>query len=279
MNKRIGFMQGRLSKPVKNLIQAFPWEDWEKEFKIANEISVNLMEWTLDDYKFFENPIMNNIGREKIRDLRKRFKINIHSLTGDCFMQKPFWKATLEKRKILEDKFLYVCESCSSLGVKIIVVPLVDNGAIENSEQEDRLVEFFLDNVSIFKKLNLQIAFESDYFPLKLKKFINKFPENLFGINYDTGNSASLGFNSSEEFYEYGKRIINVHIKDRIFKGKTVPLTEGNADFRKIFKGLNDLGYKGNFILQTARAIDGNHSEIIKNYQQFVSKEFFGKFN
>ena len=71
MNERIGFMQGRLSKPVKNLIQAFPWEDWEKEFKIANEISVNLMEWTLDDYKFFENPIMNNIGRKKIKDLRK----------------------------------------------------------------------------------------------------------------------------------------------------------------------------------------------------------------
>ena len=272
-------MQGRLSKPVKNLIQAFPWEDWEKEFKIANEISVNLMEWTLDDYKFFENPIMNNIGREKIRDLRKRFKINIHSLTGDCFMQKPFWKATLEKRKILEDKFLYVCESCSSLGVKIIVVPLVDNGAIENSEQEDRLIEFFLDNVSIFKKLNLQIAFESDYIPLKLKMFISKFPENLFGINYDTGNSAALGFNSSEEFYEYGKRIINVHIKDRVFKGKTVPLTKGNADFKKIFRGLNDLGYKGNFILQTARAIDGDHSELIKNYQRFVSEEFFGKFN
>ena len=109
--------------------------------------------------------------------------------------------------------------------------------------------------------------------------FISKFPENLFGINYDTGNSAALGFNSSEEFYEYGKRIINVHIKDRVFKGKTVPLTKGNADFKKIFRGLNDLGYKGNFILQTARAIDGNHSELIKNYQRFVSEEFFGKFN
>ena len=45
MNERIGFMQGRLSKPVKNLIQAFPWEDWEKEFKIANEIKLAEEPW------------------------------------------------------------------------------------------------------------------------------------------------------------------------------------------------------------------------------------------
>lgn len=275
MSKRVGFMQGRLSNPVNNMIQAFPWDDWEKEFKIANEISVNLMEWTLDEYKIFDNPIMNTVGRKKIKYLSEKFKISINSLTGDCFMQKPFWKANLEERKILENKFLFVCESCSILGVKIIVVPLVDNGSIDNLEQEDRLVEFLLNNISRFKKLNLQIAFESDLIPLKLKKFISKFPENLFGINYDTGNSAASGFNPSEEFYEYGKRIINVHIKDRKLKGQTVPLTEGDADFKRIFKGLNDLGYEGNFILQTARALDGNHSEIIKNYQKFVREEFF----
>ena len=108
--------------------------------------------------------------------------------------------------------------------------------------------------------------------------YISKLPEKLFGINYDTGNSAALGYNSSEEFFEYGKRIINIHIKDRKFNGQTVPLMEGDADFKKIFKGLNDLRYKGDFILQTARALDGNHSEVIKNYQTFVSEEFFGKF-
>ena len=272
-------MQGRLSNPVEDKIQAFPWDDWEKEFIIANEISLNLMEWTLDDYKFFENPIMNTLGRKKIKYLSDKYKIDINSLTGDCFMQKPFWKANLKERQILEDKFLFVCESCSFLGIKIIVVPLVDNGSIENSEQENRLVEFLLDNISKFQKLNLQVAFESDYIPSKLKTFINKLPEKLFGINYDTGNSAALGFNPLEEFYEYGNRIINVHIKDRKFNGKTVPLTEGDADFKKIFKGLNNLGYEGNFILQTARALDGNHSEIIKNYQTFVSEEFFAKFN
>ena len=64
---------------------------------------------------------------------------------------KTILEGNLKGKKILEDKFLFVCESCSLLGVKIIVVPIVDNGSIENIEQEDRLVEFFLDNVSNFK--------------------------------------------------------------------------------------------------------------------------------
>ena len=29
----------------------------------------------------------------------------------------------------------------------------------------------------------------------------------------------------------YGKRILNIHIKDRPYKGNTVPLGEGDVDF------------------------------------------------
>ena len=69
-----------------------------------------------------------------------------------------------------------------------------------------------------------------------------------------------------------------VYETTKISKFKKNITVYGNTDFKKIFKGLNDLKYQGDFILQTARAIDGNHSEVIKNYQTFVSEEFFGKF-
>ena len=35
---KLGFMQGRLVPPEQNKIQSFPWKNWDKEFKIANEI-------------------------------------------------------------------------------------------------------------------------------------------------------------------------------------------------------------------------------------------------
>ena len=106
----------------------------------------------------------------------------------------------------------------------------------------------------------------------KYFKFIKNFNRKFFGINYDTGNSASYGFNPSEEISLYGKYIDNVHIKDRIYKGNTVPLGEGNADFLTIFKKLKQISYKGNFILQGARSKNNQHVPIIKEYRDFVTK-------
>ena len=36
--KKLGFMQGRLSKQIGNKIQYFPWKSWEREFFEARKI-------------------------------------------------------------------------------------------------------------------------------------------------------------------------------------------------------------------------------------------------
>ena len=43
-------------------------------------------------------------------------------------------------------------------------------------------------------------------------------------VNYDTGNSASLGFDPVEEFKSYGHKITDLHIKDRLLGDASVPL-------------------------------------------------------
>ena len=61
---KIGFMQGRLSPIYRNRIQSFPWNNWKEEFQIANRLGINLMEWTIDNYKFHSNPIFTKKGRK-----------------------------------------------------------------------------------------------------------------------------------------------------------------------------------------------------------------------
>ena len=268
----IGFMQGRLCDPINGLIQAFPISIWEKEFKAAEEIGINLMEWTLDTFKITQNPLLTEIGRAKIKKLKNYHNLQISSLTGDCFMQNPFWKAVGNEKEFLQKQFLYICEACYLLDIRIIVIPIVDNGAIENITQEKVLLEFLLNKFQLLKSLNLKIAFESEMPPNKLKTFISQFPSGTFGINYDTGNSASMGFNPIKEFSSYGNRIFNVHIKDRLLHGHTVKLTEGNTDFDCVFQQLRKINYSGNLILQTARAKDDNHALLIKQYMDFVKE-------
>src|SRR6266571_6192932 len=88
---RIGFMQGRLSPQVDGKIQAFPWTHWRQEFADAERLGFGLMEWTLDHGRLSENPLMTEAGRREILVLSREHKVRVSALTGDLFMQVPFW--------------------------------------------------------------------------------------------------------------------------------------------------------------------------------------------
>ena len=270
LTNKIGFMQGRLSPIVGGMVQAFPWSAWREEFPAAETAGLSLMEWTLDQDRLYENPLMTTAGQTEIMYLCNRHSIKIPSVTGDCFMQAPFWKDESNNRRLLERDFIEIVRACCKLGVKFIVVPLVDRGAIESRVQEDVLVDFLTSELDFISDADLQIIFESDFNPVELQRFIGRLDPNAFGINYDIGNSAALGYSPGKEISAYGHRILNVHVKDRTIGGGTVPLGAGNADFDTVFRLLADTNYSGNFILQTARAVDSNHIEPLVLYRKMT---------
>src|SRR3954470_24542426 len=225
---RIGFMQGRLSPMVDGKIQAFPWQHWEQEFDAAAEIGIELMEWTLDQDRLHQNPLMTRDGRERIAELSQDTALLVESVTGDCFMQSPFFKAEGAERRALLDDLRAVIDATAAIGAKIIVFPLVDNGSIESDAHEAALREGLAAIEPQLRRRSVRIVFESDFAPSRLAEFIARFPKNAFGINYDIGNSAALGFDPDEEIAAYGERIDHVHVKDRVLHGTTVPLGTGN---------------------------------------------------
>ncbi len=270
MMSRIGFMQGRFSPLVDGRIQAFPWSCWQQEFTLAKAHNFCLMEWTLDQDGLFKNPLMSSEGQTEIKSLSNQSGLQVCSLTGDCFMQRPFWKLSGPESAALLKDFSAVIVASAVIGIKMVVVPLVDNGRLENRMQEDYLVEVLHDVAPELRKHGVQVLFESDFVPAELARFIGRLDADIFGVNYDIGNSASLGINPVEELAAYGERIKNVHIKDRVFGGTSVPLGKGNADFPAVFAGLAKIAYSGNYILQTARANDEQHAEILSRYRDMT---------
>lgn len=267
---QIGFMQGRLCAPVGGKIQAFPWREWESEFPAAAGLGIRLMEWTLDQERLYENPLMTTEGQSRIRALQGEYHVAIPSLTGDCFMQAPFWKADRDAKASLKADFLAICRACSTVGIRIMVVPLVDNGRLDDAAQEEELVGFLLAHQNFFAHLGIQVIFESDFTPPELRRFVGRLAVGRFGINYDIGNSAALGFDPVEEFAAYGRRVLNVHVKDRMLSGTTVPLTTGASKFKVVFAELAKVNYQGNYILQTARAVDTDHASVLGAYQEMT---------
>lgn len=268
-NNNFGIIQGRLSPIYNGQIQAFPWDHWRDEFKLMNDLGLKILEWTLDQERVLDNPFMTKDGQNEILSLMNKYNIRIDSLTADFFMHKPFFKYEGEHREELLSILKKVLESCDVLGVRLIVIPLVDNGSVESNPVYEEIVRSELTKLMCSNEFKVRVCFESDYGPEELATFINTFPDS-FSINYDIGNSASLGHDPERELSLYGKRVTNVHIKDRVLNGKTVPLGEGDANFEAVFSALESVGYIGNLIFQSARASSDDHVGAIQRYKEFV---------
>lgn len=269
----VGFMQGRLSPVNRGLLQEFPIGSWQDEFILGQRLGFRLIEWTIDQHTLSLNPLMTEPGRALIKKFKADYSFDIPSVTGDCFMQSPFWiHEKGQVRDSLEAQFIQVASSASLVGVRYIVVPLVDNGSIRSKNQERMLISSFEKMSHKLEELCIKVVFESDLGPAELSSFIKKLSPSTFGINYDIGNSASLGFCAEEELSAYGDRVWNVHIKDRLLGGTSVPLGSGAANFEKVFEALSKLGYSGNYILQTARDPKGDHSKALSRYLNFVRR-------
>jgi hexulose-6-phosphate isomerase len=266
MKDRLGYMQGRLVDPVDGKIQAFPQSQWRDEFPLAQQLGVRLMEWTLDDHRLADNPLCTSEGQAEIRQLSAHHGLRVSSVTGDCFMQAPFWKSHGSEQSLLLEKLDITIAAAAVLGAMHIVIPLVDNGRLDNAQQSHALHSLLMQRHSTLQAHNVHVAFESDLAPTALRDFLADFPTDRFGINYDIGNSASLGYDPEQEMQAYAVRVTNVHVKDRKLGGTTVPLGTGAAKMKEVLQGLRDARYAGNFILQTARAADGDHVGTLARY-------------
>lgn len=269
---KLGFMQGRLvNTEKKNTIQYFPSKNWPNEFKIARKINLKIMEWTINDENLEDNPIYNG-DLKKLKNMIKKYKIEIPSITNDYFMQKPFFKKkNKDKKNLILSNLKKIILNANKIGIKYHIFPLVDNSSIKNFEEEKNLI-YEMKKLSKILNKNSWILFETDYNPMKVVKFLKKFKNKKIGLNYDTGNSASLNYKIEDEI-KYFNYVKNIHLKDRLLKGGTVRLGKGNWNYKKFFKLIKNI-YRGNFILQTARSSRNKHVDEILTNIKFIENEY-----
>ena len=175
-----------------------------------------------------------------------------------------------QKKNILVLK--KIMKNANALKIKILEIPLVDSSSIKNEKEEEELIINLKEITQEAKDLGILIGLETDYQPKKILKLLKKIDNENIVINYDTGNSASLGFNPKEELTMTGKYIKNIHIKDRKLHGSTVPFGQGDVNFDLFFSTLNDIEYKGDLILQGARVENENPEITITKYRDFILK-------
>jgi hexulose-6-phosphate isomerase len=269
----IGIMQGRLSKSLTGKIQEFPVNTWEKEFELTNQLGLRAIEWTLDYADFKLNPLFNLKEQPKIKSLQDQFSIKIPSITLDCFVEAPFYKRN-EITGLTSDTndLLWIIENLQNVEVKTLVLPIVAESGVFNKNYLLNLIKCLKAIEKDLAKTKKQIAIECEFDINSIAALLSELNPDYFGINFDMGNSASLGHNPEEELTVCSGRILNIHIKDRLLAGHTVKLGSGAVNFQKIAQLLNDQGYAGNMILQAARDFKEDETKLIASYIDFCKQ-------
>jgi hexulose-6-phosphate isomerase len=263
-------MQGRLLPPYDGHFQSFPVERWREEFALAAEAGLDAIEWIYDSVSEFDNPIGTANGLAEMRELNQKCAIDVVSLCADYFMDCPLARGSLVEREGRINKLLWLLDRCQVAGVRRIVIPFVDNSRIENDADEAEAVRVLRRVLEYAEKSGIELHLETSLDPRGFSSLLAKLPHRLLKVNYDSGNSSSLGYDPVEEIEAYGDRIGSVHIKDRMRGGGTVPLGTGKANIPLLLSELFRIGYRGDFVMQIARGESGKELAWIQHNLQLV---------
>ena len=246
-----GIMQGRLSAQTELGYQAFPWETWEDEFVSATDRGLEHIEWVLDSWRLDENPILS--GTAGVIERTTETGVKVVSVCADYLMDRPLDASDSGSWLVLS----HLADAMQELGAQWLVVPCVDQSSLRTPSSLARFASAADHLGDELAGTGIRVSLESDLGPAEFAALLTKLDPEIFGVNYDIGNSAHLGYSPAEEFDAYGDRISLVHIKDRLFEGGSVPLGRGNADIPGVIERLQAMTFNGPVTMQAFRDAQG----------------------
>lgn len=251
-------MQGRLSAPEQGRFQSFPRHSWRQEMVCAAEIGLRGIEWIYDQFGEGANPLETAQGREELRGLCAQHGVGVVSVCADYFMDRPLLRCSQAENAKLTERLVWLLGICAELGVGRVVVPFVDASRIRDEMERDQVVANLHRVLAQTEQHGVELHLETDLAPQAFRQLLDRLDHPLVKVNYDAGNSASLGYRPEDEFAAYGARVGSVHIKDRRLGDSTVPLGQGDTDFPALREQLLNYHYRGDFVLQVARGESGD---------------------
>ena len=246
-----GMMQGRLSAQTDRGYQAFPWETWQAEFGLADDRGLEHIEWVLDPWRLDENPLLSDtsgvVGRAQ------ETGVQVLSVCADYLMDRPLDASDSGSWIVLS----HLADAMQELRSQWLVVPCVDQSSLRTPSSLERFVNAADKLGDELAGPGIRVSLEADLSPDDFAALLTNLDPEVFGVNYDIGNSAYLGYPHDEEFDAYGDRISLVHIKDRLFEGGSVLLGHGNADIPGVVERLRAMKFNGPVTMQAFRDVQG----------------------
>lgn len=257
MHNLIGIMQGRLLPKYQGRYQAHPVGYWQEEFAKTAEMGLDCIEFILDFNDAERNPLLRGDGPDEILLLSEKTGVKVSTVCADYLMEAPLHHSdehiAAQSQRVLQR----LLSNGKKLGLTDIVIPCVDQSRLIDNAAIERFIARLRPLIEATGMAGINFSLETDLAPQPFAELLERFNSPRVTVNYDTGNSAALGYDPVEELACYGTKITDIHIKDRNLGGGSVRLGTGNAQFGRFFEALRPLNYPGPFIMQAYRDDEG----------------------
>src|SRR5438132_8228951 len=155
-------MQGRLSPPPADRIQAFPWTSWEEEFPRARTLGFDCIEWVFEDERFEANPIWTPAGRRRIREVTAASGVRVKSVCADYFMPHPFFRVTASERQRTVEVLQRLIENTAEVGAGLILLPVLEVAEIREGREADELATALASCLDSARAARVRLGLETE---------------------------------------------------------------------------------------------------------------------
>lgn len=270
----IGIMQGRLSKPIDDHIQAFPLDTWREEFSLAKEAKLHCIEWIYEADTEKTNPLRTDEGILEIDRLTECSGVPVWSVCADYYITNRLVSKLGNPNLDQIEHLKWLIKRVYLLNARHIVLPFVDTSALKSPKEVKGLINVLMSVLPDVEQTGIELHLETDLGPTDLVTILKQMAHPLIRVNYDTGNSAALGFDPTEELTLLKPWLGSIHIKDRIGDGGSVPLGTGSTDFQTCCQIIQAIGSHQFFILQAARENGLNEVDLAIHNRKFIEGKF-----
>ena len=264
-----------------------PTDSWQTRLETVRSLGFDFLEICIDEKDDRIDRLYNSNKRAKIIGASLHTGIPIPSMCLSAHRRFSFGSADSERRDIAWDIMVRAIEFADELGVSIIQIAAYDvYYEPSTKESRARFIDTLGKAVDLASKYKITLANEIMDTP-----FMNSITKHLtlekeihnpwLKVYPDLGNLTAWGNDVVSELNKGRNHIAQVHLKDTLpvtdsFPGKfrDVSFGSGCVDFPLCFETLNQIGYKGSYLLEMWHHNDDNGTQRVEESKRYIERKF-----
>jgi sugar phosphate isomerase/epimerase len=160
----------------------------------------------------------------------------------------------------------------AELGADAVLVPFFGQAVLVDADDLDRAAAAFRALCPAAERAGVQLLYEGLLPSSRVRALAAAVSSPAFGVYFDVANPLRRGLDPATELRALGSLVRRVHVKDSRSGPADVPPGLGRVDFDDCARALQDVGYDGWLVLETA----ASPPELVARDLSFVRTRFGG---